>query len=195
MIGVKLTKRPGFTLLEMLLVVLIFSLASAALAQIFVNITRLQRKISNQAVLSQDMRFATEMLVRAGRNNYIDYTGQPLANMSHVLSLTRPGGGSIMVTIQDAQTVCNDPTAQAGTKCLAMSTDGGTTWNPVTSHRVNVTGFDVYVHPSSDPFQDTTINVQPLVTANITLQYVANNPIENMTLQTQTTVSSRLYSR
>lgn len=191
MTGVKITRRPGFTLLEMLLVVLIFSLASAALAQIFVNITRLQRKISNQAVLSQDMRFATEMLTRSGRNNYIDYTAQPLANRSDTLTLTKPTGGSITITTKDSAT-CNDPKV---TKCIMLSTDGGLTWNPVTSHRVDVTSFDVYVRPLSSPFSDTSINQQPMVTVNIGLRYMADRQADRVSLQTQTTVSSRLYQR
>ncbi|MBI5655154.1 type II secretion system protein [Candidatus Uhrbacteria bacterium] len=191
MTGVKITRRPGFTLLEMLLVVLIFSLASAALAQIFVNITRLQRKISNQAVLSQDMRFATEMLTRAGRNNYIDYTAQPLDNRSDTLTLTKPTGGSITITTKDSAT-CNDPKVN---KCIMLSMDGGLTWNPVTSHRVDVTNFDVYVRPLSSPFTDTSINQQPMVTVNIGLTYMADKPADRVSLQTQATVSSRLYQR
>lgn len=187
MTGAK-TKRPGFTLLEMLLVVLIFSMASVILSQTYIQITRLQRKVSNMAVLSQDMRFATELIVRTARNNYIDYSSQPLPLKSNDLLLDTPDGKTIEIT---TSADCHDTTI---TQCLKLK-DVDDTWNPLTSHRVNVKNFDVYVRPQSDPFADTSINQQPMVTVNIGLEYKAADARDSVTLQVQTAVSSRLYRR
>ncbi len=193
MTGAKHT-RPGFTLIEMLIVVLIFSIASAILSDIFMHITRLQRKVSNMAVMNQDMRFATELMVRAARSNYIDYSSAPLPAKSNDLLLDMPSGGTIEITIKDSAT-CNDPMLGPTGRCLMLSTDGGATWNVLTSHRVNVTNFDVYVLPSESPFTTSGVNQQPVVTLNIGLQYMADNPQDRTALHAQTTVSSRLYQR
>ncbi len=83
--------------------------------------------------------------------------------------------------------------------CLLLSTDSGVTWAPVSGKRVNVERFDAYVRPSASPFlivgpaypNDT----QPFVTFSVKMTYVADRAKENETLQTQTTVSSRVYQR
>lgn len=189
MIGAK-TKKPGFSLLEMLLVILIFSLASGALAEIFLNVTRLQRRISYNSTLSQDMRFIMEMAVRSARNNFIDYSVQPLANKTNSFKLLTPDGGSIEVAPMDSVT-CGDSTV---TNCLMLRQNGGT-WYPLTSKRVNVKYFDVYMRPPTSPFTDLTNNQQPFVTFNVGLEFKAPNPADNVSLQAQSTVSSRIYQR
>ena len=189
MIGAK-TKKPGFTLVEMLLVVLIFSLMSGALAQIFLNITGLQRRITYNSTLSQDMRFVMEMGVRAARSNYIDYSTQPLANRSTTFKVMTSAGGTIEVQPMDSAT-CGDPTV---TNCLMLRKNGGS-WYPLTSKRVNVKFFDVYVRPLTSPFTDLTNNQQQFVTFNVGLEYNAPNPKDKVSLQAQSTVSSRLYQR
>jgi len=189
MIGAKRNK-PGFTLLEMLIVVLIFSLASAALAQIFVNITRLQRRVAYYSTLSQDMRFVMEMGVRAARSNFIDYSTQPLANRSSAFKVMTPSGGTIEVQPMDSAT-CGDPTVAY---CLMLRKNGGV-WNPLTSKRVDVKRFDVYVRPLTSPFDDLSNDQQPFVTLNVWLEYKAPNANDNVSLQAQTTVSSRVYQR
>jgi len=188
--AVKSGTKPGFTLLEMLMVALIFSLMSAALAQIFMNITRLERKVSYTATLSQDMRFVMEMGVRAARSNYIDYSSQPLASKTSLFKVITPSGETIEVQPMDS-TTCNDPTV---TQCLMLRKNGGA-WSPLTSKRVNVKFFDIYVRPPTNPFNDLTNNQQPFVTFNIGLEYIAPNAKDNVTLQAQSTVSSRLYQR
>ena len=191
MIGDKIKRQPGFSLIEMLLVVLIFSIASTVLSQIFIQITRLERRVSNTAVLSQDMRFATELLVRAARSNYIDYGAAPLPTRSSSLVLDTLAGGRVQIATS-TNPGCNDTSV---TSCLALSVDGGATWNIITSKRVNVTNFDVYVRPSVSPFTTPGVNNQPMVTVNLGLQYMADNPNERVSLQAQTSVSSRLYQR
>jgi prepilin-type N-terminal cleavage/methylation domain-containing protein len=189
MTGVKRNK-PGFTLMEMLLVVLIFSLTSAALAQIFVNITRLQRRIAYNAILSQDMRFIMEMAVRSGRNNFIDYSSQPLANRTSTFRMLKPNGDVIEVMPQDSAT-CGDTTV---TNCLMMRENGGS-WEKLTAKRVNVKFFDVYYRPPNNPFTDPSNDQQPFLTFNIGLEYMAPNPTDKVFLQAQSTVSSRVYQR
>ncbi|MDQ7814939.1 MAG: prepilin-type N-terminal cleavage/methylation domain-containing protein [Patescibacteria group bacterium] len=189
-------KAHAFTLFEMLLAVFIFSMVAVILVQIFVSFTRLQRKVANAALLSQDMRYLTEMMTRAARSNYIDYSVQPYAGKSNFLKLVRPTGGTLLISKQDS-TQCGDPTI---TSCIMLSEDDGLSWQVATSKRVNVQNFDVHIRPSNTPFIPNASgaydnNSQPFVTFNIGLEYKPENLKEGVTLRAQSTVSSRLYQR
>lgn len=191
-------KRSGFSLMEMLIAIALFSTMSVILSQIFVSFNRLQRQVSNRAVLGQDMRFAMELLIRSARSNQIDYGLEPLPARDSTLRLKTTTGGTIQISTRPGGAAgdCQDATV---TQCLALSIDGGSTWQPITAKRVNVTAFDVYVRPLSSPFTSSggsyASNEQPFVTLNIGLQYNAPSSRDRVSLQAQTTVSSRVYLR
>jgi prepilin-type N-terminal cleavage/methylation domain-containing protein len=189
-------KKSGFSLFEMLIVVALFSTAAVILSQLFVSFNQLHRKIANAAVLSQDMRFAMELLVRAARNNRIDYSAAPIPDRANSLTLETPTGGSIIVALRSGAD-CQDTSV---TNCLALSVDGGTVWQPITARRVNVTNFDVYVRPSVSPFEGVSgggyaSDLQPYVTFSIGLDYRAQQAKDRASLRAQTTVTSRQYAR
>ncbi len=182
---------PGFTVIEMLVTITIFSFVAVILSQTFISFNRLHRKIANTAVLGQDARFAMEMLTREGRNKLVDYAGGVLPVADTQLSLVSKDGAShVQVAMKiPADAVCED----LSVNCLALSTDGGLTWNTITSKHVNVKQFDVMVRPLTDPFAPGASGNQPFITVVMTLEYLADNPQDNASLQTQTTVSSRIY--
>jgi prepilin-type N-terminal cleavage/methylation domain-containing protein len=189
-------KRSGFSLFEMLIVVALFSTAAVILSQLFVSFNQLHRKIANVAVLSQDMRFAMELMVRAARSNRIDYSAAPIAGKTNGMRLVTPTGGTIDIALRTGSD-CQDTTV---TNCLALSVDGGTVWQPITAHRVNVANFDVYVRPSDSPFDGVSgggyaSDLQPFVTFNLGLDYRAEIAKDRVNLRAQTTVTSRQYAR
>jgi len=188
-------KKPGFSLFEMLLVVALFMTSAVILSQVFVSYNRLHRKIANLSVVGQDTRFAMELIVRAVRNNQIDYTYEPLDVRREQLSLKTPDGGTIDIA-RITSDLCLDPLIEY---CLGLSLDGGATWQPITAKRINVKNFDVYTLPLSSPFIQSGVsyssNQQPMTTINLGLEYMANDPKDNARLQTQTTVTSRVYVR
>lgn len=192
MTGVK--RASGFTLIEMMIVVALFSTAAVVLSQIFIGFNRLHHKVANQAILGQDMRFASEYIVQAARMNQIDFTS-PILPKGTALRLITPTGGTIQIALQ-SNDKCDDA---SGASCLAVSNDGGKTWQPLTAKRVNVKQFDVYVRPLTSPFVSTggvyTSNVQPFVTVHLVLEYLAPIEGERVTLTSQTSVSSRVYLR
>ncbi len=193
MIGVK--RVSGFTLVEMMIVVALFSTAAVVLSQIFLGFNRLHHKVANQAILGQDMRFATDYLVQAARNNQIDYSNGTLNLKETSLNLIVPSGGTIKVAVKTG-VECGDI---AEVSCLAVSKDGGVMWNPLTAKRVNVKQFDVYVRPTTSPFVLVggffPSNLQPFVTFHLVLEYLAPIANERVTISAQTSVSSRLYLR
>jgi len=189
-------RRSGFSLMEILIVVALFSMASVILSQTYVSFNRLHRNVASMSVLSQDMRFAMELLVREARNTSIDFeaygSGESVSSTS--LRLKTP----ILteeISIQPSS-VCADP---SGASCLALSTDGGATWNPITSAHVNVKRFLVSFRPTVSPFEKVggayPNNIQPVVTFHLELEYLTGNPRNTVTLEAQTTVSSRRYQR
>ncbi|MCI0479669.1 hypothetical protein L0Y59_03935, partial [Candidatus Uhrbacteria bacterium] len=113
------------------------------------------------------------------------------------LRLVMPDGQLMVFKQSDmGDALCGD---LATVRCLLLSTDGGTTWVPVSGKRVDVTRFDVYVRPYASPFvlvgSSYPNNIQPYVTFVIGMTYMAESAKERESLQAQTTVSSRVYLR
>jgi prepilin-type N-terminal cleavage/methylation domain-containing protein len=187
---------PGFSLIEMLIVVTLFSITVLIMAETFASFNQLHRKIANRAVVSEDIRFAMEMLVRATRSHAISYATVPLARESE-LRLETPNGPRMIFRLSAAgDPVCADLPTVA---CLLLSTDSGVTWAPVSGKRINVERFDVYVRPLASPFDLVGSaypnDTQPFVTFDIKETYLADRALDNETIETQSTVSSRVYQR
>lgn len=187
---------PGFSLMEMLIVVTLFALSMMVMAQTFVSFNQLHRKIANRAIVSQDLRFTTELLVRAARNRPISYVAAPPPKDSQLKLMQANGVEMIIKRSLLGDAACEDLPTVA---CLLLSTDGGTTWTPITGKRINVEQFDVYAFPSQSPFVLAggvyPNNLQPFVTFTIGMRYMADNVKEREALKTQTTVSTRIYLR
>ncbi len=66
-------KTKGFTLVEVVLATSIFALVALVGVIIFVNVTRIQRRIALENALYEDGRFMMERLAREVRYNTIDY--------------------------------------------------------------------------------------------------------------------------
>lgn len=185
-------RKPGYTLIEMLIVTAIFSTLVVILTQTFVSFNQLHRKVSNRAVLGQDMRYVMEFMTRAARSLPIDYSGAILEKDTQITFLS---DGIPIVIAKRGAADCTDTTVAS---CLAMSVGGGA-WSQLTSNRVEAVNFDVYVRPTESPFVDTgggyPSDTQPFMTINLGLSYKAERVKENASLQAQTTVSSRVYQR
>jgi prepilin-type N-terminal cleavage/methylation domain-containing protein len=191
-----LRKAPGYSLTELLVVMLLFSMAMLILSQTYIQFMRLSNKTANAATVQQDARFAMEFFARAMRTAEVDYSSPVLASDTE-LRLFKLGGDSIMIkksAVGDA--LCADaPTIS----CLLVTTDSGATWAPLTSKNVNVDVFKVYVQPTASPFElsgfNYTNNNQPFAAITLTLTYNARNPRESFTQTVQTGISSRVYVR
>lgn len=188
----------GFSMTEMLVVVTIFAVASLTIAATHINFTRLHRRTANAEALGEDLRFASELLVRLARNNTVDYPPLPQslsASSTLVLVSSTDGSGLIVKRFGSSDAACTGLDAA----CLGLSRDGGASWGPITGKNVNIDRFDVYVTPSADPFEATGIgtydnDLQPRMTLVIDATYLAP-ALESATLSLQTTVTSRIYLR
>jgi prepilin-type N-terminal cleavage/methylation domain-containing protein len=187
-------KRSGFTVVEMMVAITIFSTIAVVMAQTFVSFNQLHRRIAYSAILGQDARFLNELIVREGRNKLIDYSAGsilPVADQLHLIS--RDGTQQAWFALQ---TAASGNCGTSGVSCIAYSNDAGATWNQLTSNKVDVQQFDVIVRPTDDPFNVLTPgDTQPFVTVKVLFRYLSDNPKERPSLQTQTTVASRVYLR
>lgn len=183
----------------MLVVVSIFITASVAIVATSVNLTRLHRRASNGERLGEDLRYTMELLVRLARNRRVVYPTLPstLSAKTSSLTLIDSNGSTLIVTLlPKSNTVCGGLNAN----CLAIDPTGtGTNYTALSGKNVNISRFDVYVQPTSDPFQLSAgayvSNLQPRVTFVIDANYVTTSTKEAASLGVQTTVSSRVYVR
>lgn len=193
------TKAPGFSVVEMLVVLFLFSVTLLILTQTYLSFIRLSHRTGNAAIVQQDMRFMLEYTARNLRTTPLDYPTPPLAldSVSSTLRLKAAGQSAWIITKSVLGDVrCSDA---ADVACLLVSSDGGATWTPITSKHVNVETFKVYLMPSVSPFvlqgSDYNSDQQPFVTIQAKLTYMASNAREKVSLTTQTTISSRVYVR
>jgi Tfp pilus assembly protein PilW len=183
----------GFTVVELLIAITLFGLMSLVLVQTFVSFNRLHRRTANAAVLGQDARFAMELLVREARNKRLEYDpGIPLPAVSSEVRLRGADGATVELALRADAATCGAKVPS----CLGLSVDGGTSWAPITSSLVEVTRFDVHVRPPDDPFANgSATDIQPFFTAVLGLRYLDPDPRNRATIETQTSVSSRVYAR
>ena len=187
-LAIKKNQR-GFTLVEILVTMAIFTTAMTTVTNIFMLSNRAQRKTQAWQQSESDARFAMEVMaqaVRRGRVDYAYYGGIIAANPQTVLALLDNNGQSIRFQKVLAGSV----------GVLQISQDGGTTWADLTPAGVSVNTVAFYLAPGTDPFADPPANnLQPLITIAMS---TSNTSVEGATIPPtflQTTVSSRDYIR
>ncbi len=190
--------EPGYSLAELLVVMLLFSFALVILGQTYIQFIRLSNKTANAATVQQDTRFVLEYAARAVRGSQIDYSVS-IINPTSTLRLIKLDGDYMEITKSAVgDLLCAD---DPDVSCLLVTQDSGLSWAPLTAKHVNVDNFDVYVQPDVSPFDlagfpaDYPSDGQPIVTINFTLTLNANNPRESFSQTAQTSISSRVYVR
>jgi len=198
MIGGKKHKKLGFSLVELLVAMFLFVITITILTRTYVRFMGTLERMSNESLLQQDTRYVFEYLAREVRNNKIDYSKSLEYTKLNLLSTE---GDEHIIKLSDS----GDPDCGTinfeGFRCLLLSVDGGSNWSPLTSENVDVRDFSVFVQPVNDPFELNVAtnqyqnNQQPLVTIHLTLRYMSNVENERADLDSQFTVSSKVYER
>ncbi len=200
MIGGK-RRQSGFTLVEMMVAVAVFATASIIITDLFLSFNRSQRRTQASQAVQSDARVLLSNIVDKTRSGEIDYSAYTptVTNPEAELHIIGNDGASYVIRRSDtvfANTVC--PSAVA-TPCLEISSDGGTTFSPMTSERLRVVGVQFYINPIESPTVQSggvfTYNVQPSVTIVMGLQGTSPQAAEQGTTFIQTTVSSRVLLR
>lgn len=143
-------KRDGFTLVELLVVVAIFSLTFLVGTGVFTNIQTFQRGVLARQRVAADGRYLLESMARTVRLGSIDYTyyrdPDGNGNFSDAIDLTNP---TTILVVRDQLNVqtcyrINAAVIEIGTSCTA--------WTALTPSDLTIQQFDVRIHPRSNPY-------------------------------------------
>ena len=190
----------AFTLLEMVIAIGIFTIATLILLQIFLTATKTQQK-SNAVLKAQaEARYALEVISRQIRSGYIDYShygiSLPDADSN---GISDPQTELALIDLSNNSLVFSHSNVDcpAGSiNCVKMDFAG--TIQDLTGKGLEVQNLDFYISPTSDPFVldfNPATGNQPKVTIVMTIQTVGTRPEQIATTYLQTTVSSRYYKR
>ncbi|MFA6422051.1 MAG: type II secretion system protein [Candidatus Buchananbacteria bacterium] len=176
-----INNKKGFTLIEMLMAVAIFAVASVIIMSTFVNAINLEQQTANYQKLQNDGRYIVEKIAKEVRGREIIpiYPGQ---NPTSSINFFPDEYDSIV-------SIYYDP----NTKNLIYSQDGFA--DSLNSPNVEIEELKFFILPSKDPFSNVPIsNVQPRATIYMKLK---NKPAGKYAkeLIIQTTISSKFYKR
>jgi len=212
----KLQARRGFTVIEVIITMAIFSIVLGVVIQIFIFTTRTQRRSRSIQEAYAQGRAAVEQLAREGQNGSVDYSfyNDPL----NPVSLTAQPLATAALRDSQGQTVrfrcverlaegavqpCDDTTSELGQVqlCRGSGCDSGS-WAGITDEATDVTSWRTWLGPVENPFlrepDDASLyleNVQPWITASITVRPAAVAGGQLAPVHLQATVSSRTYLR
>lgn len=200
MTGGKLFRaRRGLTLMELLVVMGVFSMTVAMTSAIFIESNRAQRRVLALTAAQADLRFALEAIVREVRGGQIDYGtyegsgGVPIP--TDKLLIKSADGSRMKFYAETNPTICPSNV----TECLAVDVDGQA--QSVTSSGVTLQALTFFISPQADPFTlDAASGLykadqQPLVTIAVKLRTAGSKTEDAAVLSAQTTVASRTYAR
>jgi len=180
----KVTKNKGFTLIEMVVTMLVFSIIVGAAAGLFVSAIRSQaRTLATQRLLDQTS-YALEYMGRAMRMARKDIGGTCIADRLNYATTTKGTGG---IRFKNYDGNCQEFFREwdAGVYRLKEDKDGSI--NYLTSADLDVVSFQIGPFDSWD--QDD--NLQPRVTIFLEIRRAGPKPEEQPKIKIQTTISQR----
>lgn len=189
----------GLTLMELLVVMGVFSLTVAIASSIFIQSNRAQRRVLALTAAQADLRFTLEAIVReirGGQIDYASYEGSGGISVPAEKLIIRSASGSLLKFYAET-----NPTVCPGnvTRCLAVDVDGQV--QSVTSSGITLQDLTFYISPQSDPFSVDPASgrykadQQPLVTVALKVKTGGSKTEDAAILSAQTTVASRTYAR
>ncbi len=194
--------RRGFTLMELLVALGIFSMVVTAASDIFLMTSRAQRKIFAMERAQADARLALEAMIREVRSDRIDYAsyagGVPVP--SDILYLRDSRGESIDFRISRTEAE-NDLCADAASRPCALVKVGSGDIAAITPRGVRVLQLKFLISPTVDPMAIDAAtgtylsDLQPRVTVIMDMEALGERAGESSLVYTQTTATSRQYRR
>jgi prepilin-type N-terminal cleavage/methylation domain-containing protein len=190
--------KKGFTLVEMMVVLAIFSVATVVIVDIFMMAGKAQRRTLAIEKIQSDARYSMEAISKEIKMDMIDYDwvgyAGGITSPEDALALLDADNNSIIFKISA------DDCPVGTNKCLVVSLDGGLTWASITSEGNNVEDLKFYIDPAVNPFVMNAVNMydsdnQPRVTIVLAAKGIDGRVEEQQTVYLQTTVSSRIYRR
>jgi prepilin-type N-terminal cleavage/methylation domain-containing protein len=201
---ITIKNKQGFSLLELLLAIGIFSILITVVSGIYIAFSKTQTEVRASQRLLNDSQYAMEIMAREIRNNVIFDFEPTIADCNSFLGVNY--NTCIILQREDKSLVafttynnilyhiiltCNDDYS---------SCSWGTNQNDYTyllspyTNQVQVEDLDFYISPDVDPYQGA-VDEQPRVTIKLKTRYYSTKVVEQVSHNLQTTVSSRIYRR
>ncbi|MBU1075149.1 prepilin-type N-terminal cleavage/methylation domain-containing protein [Patescibacteria group bacterium] len=180
-----ISKQDGFSLMEMVVVLAVFSMTALMAVDLFVTITNVQRQVRNLQAVQSDARFAMESMVREVKTGTIDYEfyrgycrggseedGNDYSLCTSDFDCT-VGGECLVVDLSDGPTdilvtrdhennqilyrLNGDAIEVCSNRSLYRARCAyGANWQTVTPEKVKMTEMAMYIFPFSDPYSTKT---------------------------------------
>lgn len=195
-------KKSGFTLVEVVVALGIFAIATTYSVSIFVQSNQVQKRTANEQRLQSDARFVVEVMareVRLGHLDYAYYAGQGI-NLA-AMPLTQDGA---ILAVRDADNnqLLFRRAASAEVGRYVVQVFSGGSWLDITPEDLNVVRLSFYISPSADPlvWSDVLVDYpsdqQPLVTMVLATESLHEDVQGTSNVSyLQTTVTERKYAR
>lgn len=161
----KRIKQNGFTLMEMVVVLGIFSISAVVITEIFMTNNRTQKEIFEYQKLQSDVSYTVETIARAMRMGTIDYMNASYPNQT----VSNPGDKLIIYDKDHRQTIfkkANNPGEGCvdaySSPCIIsgfdMDADGleASEQASITPQNVKIDDLKFYILPITNPFLSKT---------------------------------------
>lgn len=208
----------GFTLIEMLVSMFIFTLLVFAVIGVYITFNNSQIRTTASQQLLNDSQYAMELMTREIRNNAIvKYsldnticndligTGDVDDVFDECIILERPNSQVFAFSSHINTTISNDKKLlyvllncdATYSNCDAINLSSNSVIEVLSAglNNININALNFYITPNSDPFVSGGPNQQPKVTISMATSYLSGNRFEQVNNIFQTTVSSRVYRR
>ncbi len=204
----KSNSQQGFTLMETVIVLFIFTLASLLIAEIFINVQRAQRRTKDLQVVLTEARYLLDVLTREIRGKEINYTDYINSYKQVPVPVNAKNTPFKLIDESDKRKEFRVGTSQECTDvadgysysvpCLQLSTDGSV-WHNITTTRLAIGKLDFYINPLTNPYPDDvtmdTADIQPKVTIVLNVYSANLKAAERVLFYLQTTTTARYYKR
>ena len=184
-------EQGGFTLMEMVIVLALFTTSSVIVADIFITLINTQRKIIAQQKILAEARYSIDIISRNIRMGTISYSDYSSVETPYEEELYLKDIEDNKIFFKSSNTDC--PTGIA--KCLIMSIDEGANWESITSKNIEIQDIRFYIRPTNDPFDDGDPNIQPRVTVLLNIKSSSAFSNYQSEIALQSTLSTRIYNR
>lgn len=205
--------RRGFTLIELVTVIGIFSVISLLILGMHTQVSELQKRTSEEQKALSELRFALEVMsnnLRIGTVQYKKYnsnagngcslaTASPAGSKQNILHLVDEDGDQISYEYQAA---LGCPIRGTATGCIVKKYSGPAsaplstpTIGQITAKTLRVKDFKVFILPLCDPYHpqcNPSLRRQPIISMVAGVD-VPEKGGGYKTRYIQTTVSSRVY--
>lgn len=210
----KQTTQKGFTLIEMLVVITVFSITVVAVCDLFMLNLKYQRRVAETQKLENNIRYVSETIIRAMRQGMIDYAyystlAIDLKKRTSVLALRDKDNNQIVWRYaSNGVEYCMVPADSDDDQKCADPLPSEGDWTRMEGNSLFVEDFAFYISPDQSPFalkrdgsgksdgKYAGGNVHPRVTFVFKAKNIPESPSGLVrTASLQTTVSMRIYKR